>query len=119
MPRLNPPLLSQPVTLPGLSRMEQWLAFDDYLWVLRQLFGIVLSLRHHPNAVRQLRGRLRQFEKSCLLPRYLSMLPLKQLLVELEDAQYLYPISSREIIFPPFLNHYFGDHHANTITSES
>ncbi|MCP4475507.1 MAG: hypothetical protein GY821_13275 [Gammaproteobacteria bacterium] len=85
------------------ERLEKLLAPEDYLYVLRELYHIVLYTERQRETRLQLCNRIREFENACALPITLSRFPLPLLLKKLELAQYFYPIKKREINFDYFL----------------
>lgn len=86
----------------GLKGLESYLEHYTYLYVLRHLYWVVLKSRLLRENKKELRRRIWRFEKSHALPNFLSSAPLEQFLIQLEDAQYVYPIFHREITFQNF-----------------
>lgn len=91
-----------PNTMRGLKKLEQLFDLDTYIYILRSLYKLIFTSKQLKENKRQLQNRIRQFEQQSNLPCFLSTMPIEQLLTQLEDAQYFYPIRRREITLPTF-----------------
>lgn len=88
--------------LPGLEGLERYVDHDLMVYILRSLYRSVFKSRALGENKHQLLTRVKKFEEECHLPGFLSSMPVGELLAELEDAQYYYPIQKREVNFPKF-----------------
>lgn len=86
----------------GLNRLENYLPYHDFIYVLHKLYKIVLASAKKKEDKITLKTRIRRFEEQSNLPGFLSIMPIEQILAELEDAQYRFPLRKREINFPTF-----------------
>jgi len=86
----------------GLKGLASECDHDMMVYVLRSLYHEIFKAKKRKETKEQLYRRIVKFEKDCLLPGYLSAMPVDQLLAELEDAQYFYPIRKHEIDLPKF-----------------
>ncbi len=86
----------------GLSALAEQCDHDMMVYIIRSLYMEIFKAKKRKETKAQLKRRIIKFEKDCLLPGYLSAMPIEQLLLELEDAQYYYPVRKREISFPTF-----------------
>lgn len=86
----------------GLEGLRNHVDHDVFVYLVKSLYRIILHSGRLKETQTKLKNRISTFEKESLIPGILSALPLEQLLIQLEDAQYAYPIHSREIAFPKF-----------------
>ncbi len=86
----------------GLDCLSTCMEYDVFLYLLRVLYRIVQKSGRLKEPVEQLKLRIQLFEFEMAIPGCLSALPIHELLRQLEDAQYIYPIRWREIDFPVF-----------------
>ena len=86
----------------GLKELASLVDQDTFQYILRCLYHIVFKSNGLKESKKQLRRRIRLFEKQCALPHYLSSMPIPQFIAELEDAQYFYPIRAWEVSLPDF-----------------
>ncbi|PIQ43233.1 MAG: hypothetical protein COV52_01830 [Gammaproteobacteria bacterium CG11_big_fil_rev_8_21_14_0_20_46_22] len=87
---------------PGLKGLESYTGHDTFVYVLRSLYSLVFKSKELGENKLQLQRRIRNFEEKNNLPGFLSAASIDELLEELEDAQYFYPIRRREVNFPTF-----------------
>lgn len=92
----------KPQLLPGLHGLEQYLEYDTFVYVLRSLYRIVFKSKTFNENKPQLQRRIQRFEEQSNLPGFLSAIPIEALLIQLEDAQYFYPIRRRDTALPTF-----------------
>lgn len=86
----------------GLEGLVNHVDHDVFVYLVKSLYRIVLYSGNLKETQTQLKKRITTFEKESLIPGFLSALSLNQLLIQLEDVQYAYPIHSKEITFPKF-----------------
>ncbi len=86
----------------GLKALESHVDPETFVYILRSVYGIVFKSNELNENKEQLQRRIRNFETESNLPGFMSALPVKKLLVELEDAQFFYPVRCREITLPIF-----------------
>lgn len=77
--------------------------YDSFLYILRKLYRVVLKAKKDNLNAKGLQRRIRLFEKQSNIPDYLSSMPVNELIEQLEDMQYLYPLWSREVTLPRFI----------------
>lgn len=86
----------------GLKGLEAYVDHDTTVYILRTLYNIVQTSANNKEDKLVLKSRIKHFEEESNLPAFLTTIPIEQLLEELEDAQYFYPIRRREMEFPTF-----------------
>lgn len=86
----------------GLKALESYVDPETFVYILRSIYRIVFTARDFKENKAQLRRRILEFETQSNLPGFMSALPVEELLAELEDAQFLYPISRKEVTLPTF-----------------
>ncbi len=86
----------------GLDCLRACVEYDIFIYLLRILYRIVQKSGRLKEPIEQLKLRIQLFEFEMAIPGCLSALPIDELLRQLEDAQYIYPIQRREINFPVF-----------------
>lgn len=84
----------------GLRGLESHVDYGTYLYLLRFLYRIVFKSIEMKENKRQLQRRIKKFEAESGLPGFLSAMNIDELLEQLEDAQYFYPIQKNEVSFP-------------------
>ena len=89
-------------SLLGLRGLESYVEPDTFLYLLRTVYNIIFKSSQLAESKEQLRQRIIGFEKDSALPGFMSAISIEQLLAELEDAQYFYPLRGREIELPTF-----------------
>ena len=94
--------INQSAILLGIKGLEAHVEYDTLIYILRSLYYIVCKSTQLKENKYQLQRRIEHFEEQSNLPGFLSAIPIEQLLEQLEDAQYLYPIRRREMTFPTF-----------------
>jgi hypothetical protein len=72
------------------------------LYILRYLYNLVLKSKKLGFSKEHLQRQIQKFEEQSKIPGFLSALPIDELLTQLEDAQFFYPIRKREVNFPIF-----------------
>ena len=91
-----------PKLAPGLNNLEEYVGYDMMLYILRYLYGLVLKSRKFGYDKQHLQLQIQKFEEQSKLPGFLSAMPIDELLAQLEDAQFFYPIRKHEVSFPKF-----------------
>ena len=86
----------------GLDCLSACVEYDIFIYLLRILYRIVQKSGRLKEPIEQLKLRIQLFEFEMAIPGCLSALPIRELLRQLEDAQYIYPIRRYEIDFPVF-----------------
>jgi hypothetical protein len=86
----------------GLRGLENIFDRAVIIYIIRSLYIIIFRSKRKKETKAQLHKRIQQFEEDSKIPGLLSVVPIEQLLMELEDAQYIYPIYRREIELPTF-----------------
>lgn len=86
----------------GLSALEAYVDRDTYVYLLRWLYRIIIHSGRLSENKLKLKKRIRRFERQSNLPRFLSAMPVCELLMQLEDEQYFYPIRKNEVTLPIF-----------------
>ncbi len=86
----------------GLDCLRACVEYDIFIYLLRVLYRIVQKSGRLKEPLEQLKLRIQLFEFEMAIPGCLSALPIRELLRQLEDAQYIYPIQRREINFSVF-----------------
>jgi len=94
--------VSVPKIAPGFNRLENYVGYDVMLYILRFLYYLVFRAKKYGYNKQYLVNQIEKFEKQSRLPGFLSSLPIDQLLIKLEDAQFFYPIRKHEVTFPVF-----------------
>lgn len=91
-----------PKFAPGLNNLEEYVGYDMMLYILRYLYNLVLKSKKLGFSKEHLQRQIQKFEEQSKIPGFLSALPIDELLTQLEDAQFFYPIRKREVNFPIF-----------------
>lgn len=91
-----------PKIAPGFSNLEGYVGYDVMLYILRFLYNLVFRAKKYGYNKQYLINQIEKFEKQSRLPGFLSSLPIDELLIQLEDAQFFYPIRKNEVTFPVF-----------------
>ena len=94
-----------PLTLPitdGFNALEPYVDYDVFLYLLRAVCELIQHAGRRQFSQRRLYARLKQFETDSQLPGLLTGIPFHELLRQLEDAQYRYPLSRYELHFSKF-----------------
>lgn len=86
----------------GLKGLESHVDQETFVYILRSVYGIVFRSSELNENKEQLKRRIRKFEEQSNLPGFMSTVSVKDLLTELEDAQYFYPVRRREVTLPTF-----------------
>lgn len=81
--------------LVGLKGLENYVEQETFVYILRSLYRIVFKSNELNESKHQLQRRFRLFEEQSNLPRFLSAVPVDKLLIQLEDAQYFYPVQRK------------------------
>jgi hypothetical protein len=87
----------------GFKALENHLNTDDYVYVLRYLYGMVRKLKIKKAKKSTVMRWVQGFEKKSELPGFLSSLSIDHFLQGLEDELYLNGIQYRSIRMP-FVN---------------
>jgi len=88
--------------VPGLNALEDYVGYDMMVYILRSLYQLVFKSKELGHNKKQLHRAIKKFEEQASLPGFLSAMPIDGLLIQLEDAQFFYPIRKREVNFPVF-----------------
>jgi len=88
--------------IPGLKGLELYVDHDMMVYILRSLYRLVFQSKELGYNKQQLHQAITKFEKQSNLPGFLSAMSIDDLLRQLEDAQFFYPIRKREVNFPAF-----------------
>lgn len=92
----------KPTHLLGLKALESHVDSDTFIYILRSVYCIVFTASGLNENKEQLRRRIREFETQSNLPGFMSALLVNELLAELENAQFFYPVRRREVTLPTF-----------------
>jgi len=85
-----------------LKALESHVDPETFVYILRSVYGIVFKSSELNENKEQLQRRIRNFETQSNLPGFMSALPIKEFLAQLEDAQFFYPVRRREVTLPTF-----------------
>jgi|GEM_PF-2890197 hypothetical protein len=85
-----------------LKTLAFYVGQETFLYILRSLYRIIFKSSALKEGRDQLHRRIRGFERQSNLPECLSTIPVNELLVQLEDAQYFYPVQRQEVTLPTF-----------------
>ena len=91
-----------PKIAPGFHGLENYVGYDVMLYILRFLYNLVFKAKRYGYSKQYLISQIEKFEKQSRLPGFLSSLPIDDFLIQLEDAQFFYPIRKFEVTFPVF-----------------
>ncbi len=91
-----------PGLLMGLPGLASYVEQDTLIYIIRSMYRIIFKSSRLRESKEQLHKRIFQFEQESGLPGFLSAIPVEQLLKQLDDAQYFYPIRSDEVSLPTF-----------------
>ena len=86
----------------GLDGLEILFDRGIIIYIIRSLYIIIFESKHKKETKEQLQKRIEQFEIDSKIPALLSALSIEELLIQLEDAQYRYPIHHHDIELPTF-----------------
>ena len=101
--KYNSNFFKPPQQLFGVKGLASAVEYDVLVYILKFVYRLVLESDQRKESGSRLKRRIQRFEKDSLIPGFLSALPLDQLIEQLEDAQYYYPIYSRDITLPRFI----------------
>ena len=91
----NSNFFKPPKQLFGIKGLANTVDYDVLIYILKSVYRLVLHSSQLKESRIDLKRRIQQFERDSLIPAFLSSLPLDQLIEQLEDAQYYYPITEQ------------------------
>lgn len=86
----------------GLNKLEMLFDRGVIIYIIRSLYIIIFESKHKNETKEDLQQHIKQFEIDSKIPALLSCIPIEELLIELENAQYRYPIHNYDIELPTF-----------------
>ncbi|MBX9706088.1 MAG: hypothetical protein K2Q14_04785 [Gammaproteobacteria bacterium] len=88
--------------LKNIDDLVSYMDYDAFIYMLKELYRLVFTAKRTRQSASDLQATVRQFEEHADLPPFLSVMPVNELIDQLDDLQYFYPIVSREINLPRF-----------------